>query len=40
LEEQFISEGRKGRRIEQRELQLQCPIGDALMPLQQRQHLF
>jgi hypothetical protein len=40
LEEQFVSEGLKVRGIEQRELEFQCPIGDAVIALKEYQHLF
>jgi hypothetical protein len=40
LKEEFVSEGVYTGRIQERKLEFEGPIGEALMPLQQRQHLF
>jgi hypothetical protein len=40
LEEEFVSEGVYAGRIQERKLKFECPIGEAVMPLKQCQHLF
>jgi hypothetical protein len=40
LEEEFISDSVYASRIQERELEFECPIGEAVMPLKQYQHLF
>jgi hypothetical protein len=40
LEEEFVSEGVYAGRIQERKLEFEGPIGEAVMPLEQCQHLF
>jgi hypothetical protein len=40
LEEEFVSDRVDAGRIQKRELEFECPIGEAVMPLKKCQHLF
>jgi hypothetical protein len=40
LEKEFVSEGIYADRIQERELEFERPIRDAVMPLEEGQHLF
>jgi hypothetical protein len=40
LEEEFVSEGVYAGRIQERKLEFECPVGEAVMALKKCQYLF